>query len=52
MRKFFVVGKMSGGITAVKWQDVPANIHYRCDLHAACTLTRSGAAVLYARLGR
>jgi hypothetical protein len=51
MRRFFV-DKMSGGVAAVKWQDVPANIHYRCDFHAACTLTRSGAAVLYARLGR
>ncbi len=35
------------------WQAFPANIHYTCDQNAACTITRTGSAVvLHARLRR
>ncbi|MGO9337137.1 MAG: hypothetical protein ACLPY1_06480 [Terracidiphilus sp.] len=49
-RKFSLLSAMAGGDTSAKWQDVPSNIHYKCDLNASCTLSRKGAAVLYAKL--
>jgi hypothetical protein len=49
-RKFFLVSAIAGGDTSAKWQDGPSNIHYKCDLNASCTLSRKGAAVLYAKL--
>jgi hypothetical protein len=49
-RKVFLVSSIPGGNTWAKWQDGPSNIHYKCDLYASCTLSRKGAAVLYAKL--
>ncbi|MGD0629166.1 MAG: hypothetical protein ABR987_07430 [Terracidiphilus sp.] len=49
-KKFFLVSAIAGGETSAKWQDTPSNIHYKCDLNASCTLSRKGAAVLYAKL--
>jgi hypothetical protein len=51
-RKTFVIDKSSAPVNSSKWAEVPANIHYKCDLNAACTLSRKGAVVLYARLMR
>jgi hypothetical protein len=48
--KFFLVSSITAGDISAKWLDGPSNIHYKCDLNASCTLTRKGAAVLYARL--
>jgi len=31
---------------------VPANVHYKCDLNAMCSLRRKGAAILYAQWKR
>jgi hypothetical protein len=50
--KTFIIVKASGDGNTAKWGDVPANVHYKCDMNAACTLTRSGAVLLYARLSR
>jgi hypothetical protein len=49
-RKFFLVSSKTGGDISSKWQDGGSNIHYKCDLYASCTLSRKGAAVLYAKL--
>jgi hypothetical protein len=49
-RKVFVVSAATNSNTSAEWQDGPANIHYKCDLNANCTLSRRGAAVLYAQL--
>jgi hypothetical protein len=51
-RKAFLIDRANGAFNAAAWEDVPANIHYKCDLKAACTLSRRGATVLYARLMR
>jgi hypothetical protein len=51
-RKFFAVDKLSVGNNLAAWQDVPANIHYRCDLNSVCIIKRAGAGVVYARLRR
>ena len=51
-RKVFVVSAATNSNTSAEWQDGPANIHYKCDLNANCTLSRRGAAVLYAQLKR
>jgi hypothetical protein len=51
-RKFFVMDKLSVGNNLAAWQDVPANIHYKCDLNSVCIIKRAGAAVVYARLRR
>jgi hypothetical protein len=51
-RKTFVIVRVSGDGNAARWGDVPANVHYKCDMNDACTLTRSGAVLLYARLNR
>jgi hypothetical protein len=51
-RKFFAIDKLSVGNNLAAWQDVPANIHYRCDLNSLCVIKRAGAGVLYARLRR
>ncbi len=48
----FVVNAASAREAAAKWQDLPANIHYKCDMNGACTLSRRGAAVLNAHLRR
>jgi hypothetical protein len=48
--KFFLVSSITAGDISAKWLDGPSNIHYKCDLNASCTLTRKGAAVLYAKL--
>jgi hypothetical protein len=37
---------------AARWQDLPASIHYKCDMNYACTLTHRGAVVLTAQLRR
>ncbi|MGA2050316.1 MAG: hypothetical protein ABSG96_21655 [Terracidiphilus sp.] len=49
-RKTFLVNATTVNGNSHGWQDWPANIHYKCDLNASCTLTRSGASVLYAQL--
>lgn len=51
-RKTFVIERVSGDGNASRWGDVPANVHYKCDMNYNCTLTRSGAVLLYARLSR
>jgi hypothetical protein len=51
-RKFFAIDKLSVGNNLAAWQDVPANIHYRCDLNSLCIIKRAGAGVLFARLRR
>ncbi|MGA2166679.1 MAG: hypothetical protein ABSG62_00615 [Terracidiphilus sp.] len=51
-RKTFLIDKTGGEGNAARWQDTPANIHYKCDLTAICTLTRAGAVALHARLRR
>ncbi|HUD14019.1 MAG TPA: hypothetical protein VMQ56_10230 [Terracidiphilus sp.] len=51
-RKFFAMDKLSVGNNLAAWQDVPANIHYKCDLNSVCIIKRAGAGVLYARLRR
>ncbi len=48
---FFVV-KAAAPDNAAKWQDLPATIHFKCNLYAVCALSRRGADVLYARLKR
>jgi hypothetical protein len=50
--KAFLIDRANGAFNAATWEGVPANIHYKCDLKAACTLSRRGATVLYARLMR
>jgi hypothetical protein len=51
-RKTFIIERVSGDGNAARWGDVPANVHYKCDMNDSCTLTRSGAVLLYARLNR
>jgi hypothetical protein len=51
-RKFFVIDKLTAADNSAVWQDVPANVHYKCDLNAVCSLKRAGAMVVYARLRR
>jgi hypothetical protein len=51
-RRFFAIDKLSVGNNLAAWQDVPANIHYKCDLNSVCIIKRAGAGVLYARLRR
>lgn len=50
--KTFIIQRVSGDGNTAKWSDMPANVHYKCDMNAACTLTRSGAVLLYAKLAR
>jgi hypothetical protein len=50
--KTFIIQRVSGDGNTAKWGDMPANVHYKCDMNATCTLTRSGAVLLYARLSR
>jgi hypothetical protein len=49
-RKTFIISKSAGGDASSRWQDSQANIHYKCDQNANCTLSRKGAAVIYAQL--
>jgi hypothetical protein len=51
-RRFFAIDKLGVGNNLAAWQDVPANIHYRCDLNSLCIIKRAGAGVVYARLRR
>jgi hypothetical protein len=51
-RKSFAMDKLSVGNNLAAWQDVPANIHYKCDLNSVCIIKRAGAGVVYARLRR
>ncbi len=48
----FVVVKPAAPDNAARWQDLPATIHFKCNLNAVCALSRRGADVLYARLKR
>lgn len=48
----FVISKTTATEAAARWQDLPANVHYKCDLNNACTLSRKGAMVLNAQLRR
>jgi len=47
-RKFFVVGKPIAADNSAAWQDIPADVHYKCDLSGMCSLRRKGAGILYA----
>jgi hypothetical protein len=51
-RRTFAIDKLSVGNNLAAWQDVPANIHYRCDLNSLCIVKRAGAGAIYARLRR
>jgi hypothetical protein len=51
-RKFLVIGKPIAADNSAAWQDIPANVHYKCDLSAMCSLRRKGAAILYAQWKR
>jgi hypothetical protein len=51
-RKFVVVGKPIAADNSAAWQDVPADVHYKCDLNAMCSLRRRGAGILYAQWKR
>jgi hypothetical protein len=51
-RRFFVVGKPIAADNSAAWQDIPADVHYKCDLNAMCSLRRKGAAILYAQWKR
>jgi len=51
-RKFFVVGKPIAADNSAAWQDIPADVHYKCDLNGLCSLRRRGAAILYAQWKR
>jgi hypothetical protein len=51
-RKFLVVGKPIAADNSAAWQDIPADVHYKCDLNAMCSLRRKGAAMLYAQWKR
>jgi hypothetical protein len=51
-RRFFAIDKLSVGNNLAAWQDVPANIHYKCDLNSLCIVKRAGAGAIYARLRR
>jgi hypothetical protein len=51
-RRFFAIDKLSVGNNLSAWQDVPANIHYRCDLNSLCIIKRAGAGAIYGRLRR
>ena len=48
----FVISATTARDAAARWQDLPANIHYKCDMNDSCTLTRKGAVVLNAQLRR
>jgi hypothetical protein len=48
-RTFFFADKAAAASIATRWQDAPANIHYKCDQSAACTLTRLGGTALRVR---
>ncbi|MDR3774008.1 MAG: hypothetical protein P4L26_11705 [Terracidiphilus sp.] len=48
----FIVVKAAAPDNAARWQDLPATIHFKCNLNAVCALTRRGADALYARLKR
>jgi len=51
-RRFFVVGKPIAADNSVAWQDIPADVHYKCDLNGMCSLRRRGAAILFAQWKR
>jgi hypothetical protein len=51
-RRFFVIGKPVAADNAAAWQDIPADVHYKCYLNGMCSLRRRGAAVLYVQWKR
>ena len=51
-RRFFVVGKPIAADNSAAWQDIPADVHYKCDLNGMCSLRRRGAAILFAQWKR
>jgi len=48
----FLLSAATAKDAAARWQDLPATIHYKCDMNYACTLTHRGAVVLTAQLRR
>jgi hypothetical protein len=50
--KTFFFDKTSGGIANPRWQDIPLDVHYRCDQTSTCVLMTSGAGALRVRLRR
>jgi hypothetical protein len=48
----FLLSAATARDAAAHWQDMPATIHYKCDMNYACTLTHRGAVVLTAQLRR
>jgi hypothetical protein len=48
----FLLSAATAKDAAARWQDLPASIHYKCDMNYACTLTHRGAVVLTAQLRR
>jgi len=40
----FIVDRAAASGGAIRWQDFPFNVHYRCDGMGNCTLMRGGAA--------
>ncbi len=48
--KTFLLGRAAGESIAASSQDVPANLHYRCDQAGNCTLVHAGIVFLNARL--
>jgi len=48
--KTFLLGRAAGESIATSSQDVPANLHYRCDQTGNCTLIHAGVVFLNARL--
>jgi hypothetical protein len=50
--KTFFLDKTSGGIANPRWQDLPLDVHYRCDQTSSCVLMASGAGALRVRMHR
>ena len=48
--KIFFFDRAAGEVTDPRWQNYPANIHYRCDQSSECTITRGGLGALRARM--
>jgi hypothetical protein len=48
--KTFVIDTTVGESNATSWQDYHANVHYRCDQTGNCTIMRTGAVVVNAKL--
>jgi hypothetical protein len=51
--KTFMIDNTGGQDSTAKWQEYPAYFHYRCEQStSSCTLARSGAGVMHAKLQR